>query len=63
MAGFVYVLLCANLIGASKIASVAGFTFGVGVLFFPISYIFDDVLTEVYGYANAHKVVWAGFEP
>ena len=61
MAAFVTVLLCANLIGASKIATVFGFTFGAGVLFFPISYVFGDVLTEVYGYARARKVVWAGF--
>lgn len=61
MASFVTVLLCANLIGAAKVAEIAGFTFGAGVLFFPISYIFGDVLTEVYGYARARKVVWAGF--
>lgn len=61
MAAFVTVLLCANLIGASKLASVFGFTFGAGVLFFPISYVFGDILTEVYGYARARKVVWAGF--
>ena len=61
MAAFVTVLLCANLIGASKVCRLWGFTFGAGVLFFPISYIFGDVLTEVYGYARARKVVWAGF--
>lgn len=61
MASFVTVLLCSNLIGASKVATVGGFTFGAGVLFFPISYIFGDILTEVYGYARARKVVWAGF--
>jgi uncharacterized integral membrane protein (TIGR00697 family) len=61
MAAFVTVLLCANLIGASKVATVGGFTFGAGVLFFPISYVFGDILTEVYGYARARKVVWAGF--
>src|SRR5919106_3959572 len=61
MAAFVTVLLCANLIGAAKVARVAGLTFGAGVLFFPISYVFGDVLTEVYGYARARKVVWAGF--
>jgi uncharacterized integral membrane protein (TIGR00697 family) len=61
MAAFVTVLLCANLIGASKVARLGGFTFGAGVLFFPISYVFGDVLTEVYGYARARKVVWAGF--
>jgi uncharacterized integral membrane protein (TIGR00697 family) len=61
MASFVTVLLCANLIGAAKVARVAGITFASGVLFFPISYVFGDVLTEVYGYARARKVVWAGF--
>jgi hypothetical protein len=61
LAAFVTVLLCANLIGASKVASLGGFTFGAGVLFFPISYVFGDVLTEVYGYARARRVVWAGF--
>src|SRR6184192_4735664 len=61
MAAFVTVLLCANLIGASKVAQIGGVTFGAGVLFFPISYVFGDVLTEVYGYARARKVIWAGF--
>jgi uncharacterized integral membrane protein (TIGR00697 family) len=61
MAAFVTVLLCANVIGAAKVAEIGGFKFGAGVLFFPISYIFGDVLTEVYGYARARRVVWAGF--
>lgn len=61
MAVFVTILLCSNVIGAAKVCTVWGFTFGAGVLFFPISYIFNDVLTEVYGYARARKVVWAGF--
>jgi uncharacterized integral membrane protein (TIGR00697 family) len=65
MASFVCVLLCANLIGVSKVAqlSVFGYTFafGAGNLFFPMSYLFGDVLTEVYGYARSRKVVWAGF--
>jgi uncharacterized integral membrane protein (TIGR00697 family) len=61
MAAFVTVLLCANLIGAAKVCNVSGYRFGAGVLFFPISYIFGDVLTEVYGYARARRVVWAGF--
>jgi uncharacterized integral membrane protein (TIGR00697 family) len=43
------------------VRTVAGFTFGAGVLFFPLSYVFGDILTEVYGYARARKVVWAGF--
>jgi queuosine precursor transporter len=61
MAGFVTVLLCSNLIGPSKPATLGPFTFGAGILFFPISYLFGDILTEVYGYARARRVVWAGF--
>ena len=40
---------------------IGAFAFGAGVLFFPISYVFGDILTEVYGYAKARRVVWAGF--
>ena len=66
MAAFVCVLLCSNLIGAAKAAEVTlpvlgTVTFGAGVLFFPISYIFGDVLTEVYGYGRDRRVIWAGF--
>ena len=61
MALFVTVLLCSNLIGPAKIWEVGGYSFGAGILFFPISYLFGDILTEVYGYARARKVVWAGF--
>jgi queuosine precursor transporter len=61
MVGFVTVLLCSNLIGPGKTVLVLGVSFGAGNLFFPISYIFGDVLTEVYGYARARKVIWAGF--
>jgi len=66
MAAFVTVLVCANLIGPAKIAEVelpllGALTFGAGVLFFPISYVFGDILTEVYGYARARRVIWAGF--
>lgn len=61
LGAFVTVLLCANLIGPAKVASVGGITFGAGVLFFPISYLFGDILTEVYGYARARRVVWSGF--
>ncbi|MEC5215539.1 putative integral membrane protein (TIGR00697 family) [Actimicrobium sp. GrIS 1.19] len=66
MAAFVTVLLCSNLIGAAKAAQVTlpvlgTVTFGAGVLFFPISYIFGDVLTEVYGYGRDRRVIWAGF--
>jgi uncharacterized integral membrane protein (TIGR00697 family) len=61
MAAFVTILICSNFISAPKRVTIAGFTFGAGVLFFPVSYLFGDVLTEVYGYARSRKVVWAGF--
>lgn len=61
MAAFVAVLLLSNVIGAAKLSSVGGYTFGAGILFFPISYVLGDVLTEVYGYARARRVIWAGF--
>ncbi|HZM35412.1 MAG TPA: queuosine precursor transporter [Burkholderiales bacterium] len=66
MAAFVTVLICANLIGPAKIVQVelphfGALVFGAGVLFFPISYVFGDILTEVYGYARARRVIWAGF--
>ncbi len=61
MAAFVAILLLSNLIGAAKLSTVAGFTFGAGIMFFPISYVLGDILTEVYGYANARRTVWTGF--
>lgn len=61
MAAFVAILLLSNLIGAAKLSSVGGFTFGAGILFFPLGYVIGDVLTEVYGYARARRCVWAGF--
>src|SRR5436189_220890 len=61
LGAFVTILLCSNLIGAAKATVVGGFTFGAGILFFPLSYVFGDVLTEVYGYARSRRVVWAGF--
>ena len=66
MVAFVTVYLCSNLIGPAKAASLdlpllGQVTFGAGVLFFPISYVFGDILTEVYGYARARRVIWTGF--
>jgi len=66
MVAFVVVLVCSNLIGPAKIATVdlplwGPFVFGAGVIFFPISYVFGDVLTEVYGYSKARRVIWSGF--
>ncbi|MEM8771580.1 MAG: queuosine precursor transporter [Pseudomonadota bacterium] len=70
MAAFVAILICSNLIGAAKLVQFfepvklgpldVGI-FGAGILFFPLSYVLGDVLTEVYGYARARRVVWAGF--
>jgi queuosine precursor transporter len=61
MAAFVAILLLSNLIGAAKLADVGGYIFGAGILFFPLGYVIGDVLTEVYGYARARRVIWAGF--
>src|SRR5579862_1287663 len=66
LGAYVCVLLCANLIGPAKQATVqipvwGSVTFVAGVVFFPISYFFGDVLTEVYGYARDRRVVWSGF--
>ena len=66
MVAFVVILICSNLIGPAKIAQIDApllgtLTFGAGVLFFPISYVFGDILTEVYGYARSRRVIWAGF--
>jgi queuosine precursor transporter len=66
MAAFVAIILLSNVLGAGKVAQiwvpwVGYWPFGAGILFFPISYIIGDVLTEVYGYARARRVIWAGF--
>ncbi len=66
MAAFVTVLLCANLIGVQKVTFIdlpfyGEYIYGAGVLFFPLSYLFGDILTEVYGYKRSRRVIWAGF--
>ena len=66
MAAFVTILLLSNVLGAGKVAVIdlpgAGqWPFGAGILFFPISYVIGDVLTEVYGYGRARRCIWAGF--
>ncbi len=66
MAAFVAILLLSNVLGAGKIASVTlpgigPWPFGAGILFFPLSYVIGDVLTEVYGFARARRCIWAGF--
>ncbi|MBB4616300.1 queuosine precursor transporter [Sphingomonas abaci] len=65
MAAFVAILLLSNVIGAGKVAVIhlpvlGDWPFGAGILFFPLSYVIGDVLTEVYGYARARRVIWAG---
>jgi hypothetical protein len=66
MVAFVVVLVCANLVGPAKAAQldlplIGAVTFSAGVVFIPLSYIFGDVLTEVYGYDRARRVIWTGF--
>lgn len=56
---FVAVLLISN-IAAQKLFAFGPFTFSGGILLFPVSYIFGDVLTEVYGYARSRQIIWAG---
>ena len=56
---FVTVLIVSN-IASSKIVMFGPLTFDGGTLLFPLTYIFDDILTEVYGYARARKVIWTG---
>ena len=66
MAAFVTILLLSNVLGAGKVAVIdlpviGSWPFGAGILFFPISYVIGDILTEVYGYARARRCIWAGF--
>ncbi len=67
MALFVTVLLLSNLLSSAKIIDTGAalgplaIIFDAGTLVFPISYIFGDVLTEVYGYKRSRRVIWAGF--
>lgn len=65
MAAFVTILLLSNIIGAAKptFVTINGeqWVYGAGILFFPLGYVIGDILTEVYGYARARRVIWAGF--
>lgn len=74
MAGFVTILLLSNIIGAAKLTYVnlpfwpegwwpapdGTFIYGAGILFFPLGYVIGDVLTEIYGFARARRVIWVG---
>jgi uncharacterized integral membrane protein (TIGR00697 family) len=57
---FVTVLLVSNVV-SSKILKIGPLTFDGGTILFPLSYIFGDILTEVYGYARSRRVIWTGF--
>jgi uncharacterized integral membrane protein (TIGR00697 family) len=62
----VTILLLSNVIGAGKVATVdlpgiGDWPFGAGILFFPVSYVIGDVLTEVYGFGRARRCIWTGF--
>ena len=63
MVAFVAVLLISNVASAAKIVNLGLpiLTFDAGTLLFPISYVFGDVLVEVYGYRRSRRVIWAGF--
>jgi queuosine precursor transporter len=67
MALFVTVLLLSNLLSSAKIIDLGfslgpiSFIFDAGTLVFPVSYIFGDILTEVYGYRRSRRVIWVGF--
>jgi len=66
MAAFVTILLLSNVLGAGKRAEIdlpflGLWPFGAGILFFPLSYVLGDILTEVYGYGRARRCIWAGF--
>jgi hypothetical protein len=66
MAAFVAILLLSNVLGAGKrteldLPLIGLVPFGAGILFFPLSYVIGDILTEVYGYERARRCIWAGF--
>ena len=61
IAGIFVAVLLISQTTAQKIVPIGPFNFSAGILLFPISYIFGDVLTEVYGYARSRRVIWIGF--
>ncbi|HET6262175.1 MAG TPA: queuosine precursor transporter, partial [Chloroflexia bacterium] len=60
MAAFVTVLLISN-VASNKFVNLGPFTYDAGTILFPLSYIFGDILTEVYGYKRSRRVIWTGF--
>lgn len=60
LASFVLILLISNL-AATKLITVGGMILDGGAILFPVTYIFGDILTEVYGYRYARRAIWSGF--
>lgn len=60
VAVFITCLITANIV-AVKMIDIFGFVVPAAVIIFPLSYIFGDILTEVYGYSQARRVIWLGF--
>jgi queuosine precursor transporter len=58
---FVAVLIISNIASSAKWVSLGPFSFDAGTILFPVSYIFGDILTEVYGYRKSRQVIWIGF--
>lgn len=61
MSAFVIILCVSSTAGGPKVTHIFGLTVGAGIFFYPFIYIFNDILTEVYGYAHSRKAVWMGF--
>jgi uncharacterized integral membrane protein (TIGR00697 family) len=57
---FVVILLISNLVG-QKVTAIGWFRISAAQLFFPVTYIFGDVFTEVYGYGASRRAIWIGF--
>ena len=57
---FAVVLIISNIV-STKITTIGFLTFDAGTILFPLAYIFGDILTEVYGFKRARKVIWTGF--
>ena len=58
---FVSILFLSNFVASGKFSQVGNFAFGSGIMFFPLSYLIGDILTEVYGYSKSRRVIWIGF--
>ncbi len=52
--------MCSELIGVGKVSRTFGFEWGTAIIFFPVNFLFGDIITEVYGYARSRRVLWTG---